>query len=209
MALKVYVNTQGVNDLPFSTNPSDFTEMDLAADKLIFSAGSVTVADGQPIPTVQELNSAGLLIGAADVECPHFFLADVSAVNLKEIHNAGNQNKRYVFCASFDAATASEPILELWDDANLDTIADYCLGNEIAGASFFRAKTTTGALPGVGWTGNRMAGSAETHFLWLNDGAGALSAAKELYWNLRLTIPALFGNAAAEAPVWVIKYTSN
>jgi hypothetical protein len=208
MALKIYVNDT-VDDLPRSTNPEKYVEMNLTNDKLIFSAGSDVVKDGEPIPTPQELNSAALLIITSDVEVPHFFLADFSENELKEIHNARNQNKRYVFCAAFDAATASEPILELWDDTDLDSIEDYCLGVGVANSSFFRGITTTDGLPGYPWTGKRLAGSSDDHFLWLNNSNGALSVAKDLYWNLRITIPASFGESAAETPVFAIKWTTN
>lgn len=208
MALKIHIN-HGTQDLPRGTSGVDWVEMSLTNDQLIFSAGSDTVADGETIPSSTDLNSAAMLIDTVDVECEHFFLADASAVELKEIFNAGNQNKRYVFCAEFDAATASEPILEVWDNEDLDSIDDYCLGAGVANDSFFRGITTTDALPGVGWTGSRLAGSSTGHFLWLNNENGALSTAKDLYWQMRITIPASFGNAAAENPVFVIKYTTN
>jgi hypothetical protein len=211
MALKIFVNTQVVNDLPKSTNPSDFVEMNQTNDKFIFSAGSDTVKDGEPIPTPEQLTAAGLLITTSDVEVPHFFLADASSdptPMLKEIHNAGNQDKRYVFCVAFDAATASEPILELWDDTDLDTILNYCLGAGVANNSFFRGIVTTDALPGVR-TWSRLAGSGVTHFLWLNNENGELTIPKDLYFTLRITVPANFSNAASEVPVFAIKYTSN
>src|SRR5574343_1113872 len=208
MALKIHVNTD-TQDLPRGISGVSWTEMNLTNDKLIFSAGSATVIDGAAIPTPQELNSAALLITTSDVECPHFFLSDASEGILDEIHNAGNQNKRYVFCAEFTAATASEPILEIWDDTDLDSITNYCLGAGVAGDSFFRGITTTAALPGVGWTGSRLAGSAAGHFLWLNNENGALADATDLYWQMRITVPASFANAASEAPVIAIKYTTN
>jgi len=208
MALTIHVNTD-TQDFPRNTSGVSWTEMNLTNDKLIFSAGSDTVIDQADIPTPQELNSAALLITTVDVECPHFFLADASANILDEIHNAGTGNKRYVFCAEFDAATASEPILEIWDDTDLDSITNYCLGSGVATNSFFRGICTTEALPGVGWTGSRLAGSGVGHYLLLNGGLGALSAAKDLYWNFRITIPANFANAASEAPVFAIKYTTN
>jgi len=208
MALKIYVNT-GTEDLARGESGSEFVEMNLTNDKFIFSAGSDVVKDGEPIPSPQELNSAALLIIDEDVEVPHFFLADASDDELKEIHLAGNQNKRYVFCVAFDDATASEPILELWDDEDLDSIANYCLGQGVPNDSFFRGITTTDGLPGESWTGKRLAGSSDNHFLWLNNEGGALSVAKDLYFNLRITIPASFGNSSAETPIFCIKWTSN
>jgi hypothetical protein len=206
--MKIYVNVS-TNDLPYSTNPGDYVEVNLTLDRFIFSYGSAAVADGQPIPSTQELNSAGVLITTSDVEVPHFFLADASAGVLKEIHNAGNQNKQHVFCVSFDDATNSEPILELWDNNDIDTIANYSLGAGVANNSFFRGIRTTGGLPGGGWTGFRLAGSAVNHFLWLKNGTGAGldSGGEDLYFNLRITVPANYANAALETPVFAIKYT--
>ena len=208
MSLKFYVNVT-VDDLPYSTNPEKYVEVNLLNDRLIFSAGSNTVKDGEPIPTPDELNSAGILITTSDVEVGHFFLADASDNLLKEIHNAGNQNKRYVFCMAFDAATASEPILELWDNDDIDTIDNYCLGYGTANNSFYRGITTTDALPGAGWTGKRLAGSEDNHFLFLNNENGALTVAKDLYYNIRITVPANYAVAAAENPIFAVKYTTN
>jgi len=208
MALTIYVN-KSTNDLSRAASPTDFILMNLTNDSLIFSAGSDTVKDGEPIPTPTQLNSAAILITVTDVEVPHFFLADASDDELKEIHNAGNQNKQYVFCAAFGGATASEPILELWDDEDLDSINSYCLGAGVANNSFFRGIQTTSGLPGDGWTGSRLAGSSDNHFLWLNDEDGALSGASDLYWTLRITVPADYANAASESPTMVIKWTEN
>jgi hypothetical protein len=208
MALKIYANV-GASDIAREDSGADFLELNLTNDKIIMSAGSVYVADLEPIPTTEQLNSAAIPILSTDNECPYFFVADASENELRQIFNAGNQNKRYVFCAAFDAATASEPILELWDDSTLQTIQDYCLGEGVANDSFFRGITTTSALPGAGWTGKRLAGSSDNHFLFLNDGSGALSVAQDCYFNIRVTIPANFTVASSETPVWVIRYTSN
>jgi hypothetical protein len=171
------------------------------------------VADGISLSLVtpQALNSAGILITTSLVEVPHFFLADASAVLLKEIHNAGNKNKQFVFCVAFAGATASEPILELWDDEDLDSIDNYCLGEGIADHSFYRGITTTGGAPGGGWTGKRLAGSSDNHFLWLNNGNGLspLTGEKDLYFQIRITVLDNFAHAAIETPVICIKWTTN
>lgn len=209
MALSIYVNTSS-NDVARASAPGDFTLMDLTNDKLIFSAGSASVADGQPIPNTNQLTSAGVLITISDVEVAHFFLADFNVNLLKEIHNAGKHNKRYVFCFAFSAATASEPVLEMWDDTDMDSYADYCLGQSVSTNSFFRGITTTSGAPGLDdWSGNRLAGSDTNHFLFLNDENSALTVATDLYCNLRVTVPSSFGNAASESPIVVCKYTTN
>jgi len=206
--LKLYVNV-GTDDVARGETGADYVEINLTNDRLIFSAGSDIVKDGELIPSPHELGSAAPLIIGSDVEYAHLFLADASEGILREIHLAGHQNKRYVFCASFDAETFSEPALELWDDSGLDSVASYALGQGVANNSFFRGIVTTDGLPGYPWVGSRLAGSSPGHFLWLNNGGGegSLEAAKDLYFNLRITLPANFPYGFAEVPVMAIKYT--
>ena len=109
----------------------------------------------------------------------------------------------------FDGPTASEPVLEVWDDEDMNSIDNDSLGNGVASASWFRGIVTTDALPGANWTGNRLAGASDGHFLWLNNQAGALTAPKKLYCNLKLVIPAAQVNGLAETPRLVLKFTTN
>jgi len=207
--MKLHINVSNV-DSPRATAPENFVEMNAANDRLIMSNGSDVVADGEPIPSEQDLNQAAPIIDSyAPVIVPKYFLADASANLLREIFLAGNQNKRYVFCAEFDAATASEPVLQAWADSNLNTTDLYCLGDGTPSDSFIKAVTTTDALPGTDWTGSALAGASANHFLFLNNQAGALTSVKDLYFNLKVVIPAAFANAAAERPQFVIKYTTN
>jgi len=206
--LKIYANCDTL-DSPLGTTGMDWVELNLAQDKFIFSAGSDSVKDGEVIPTPTQLNQAGVIITGSEIIIPHYFLADVSANLLKEIFNAGNQNKRYVFAFSFDGATASEPILEVWDNLAMDTFASYSLGSGVAINSWYRGIVTTASLPGADWVGSKLAGSSEGHFLYLNGGLGALSEAKDLYCNLKVIIPAAFTDAGAEAPILVVKFTTN
>jgi hypothetical protein len=206
--LKIYVNCD-TQDLPVGTTGVDWVEVNLGADALIFSNGSEIVKDGEPIPGSSALNQAGIVLTVLEQVIPHYFLADFNENLLKEIHNAGNQNKRYVFCFAFDGATASEPVLEMWDNTALNTFINYSLGAGTASNSWFRGVVTTNALPGTNWVGSKLAGSSDTHFLWLNNQAGALNTAKNLYCNLKVVVPASFPNAAAETPIMVVKYTGN
>lgn len=208
MALKVYVNTS-TNDLSRIASPSDFVEINLTNDYFVFSNGSDIVKDGEPIPSEISLTQAGVIIDDVDVTVPHYFLADMSDLLLKEIHNAGNQNKRYVFCFSFDAATASEPMLELWDNSTMDSINLYSLGEGSEEDSWWKGVVTTDALPGVNWVGNPLAGASDGHFLRLNNGNGALIVAKDLYCNLKIIVPANFTQAGVEKPIFAVKYTTN
>jgi hypothetical protein len=90
----------------------------------------------------------------------------------------------------------------------MDTIDLTCLGAGTASSSWFHGITTTDALPGALWTGSRLAGSSDGHFLWLNNEAGALTEAKTLYCNLYMEIPSTQTNGGHEEPIMVVKYAS-
>jgi len=205
--LTVHVNCD-TDDQPLGTSGIDWQEMSIANDKLLFSAGSIIVADGETIPSDSAKNQAGTLISATeDVEVNRCFLEDVSSGILREIHNFA-ENKRYVFAFSFDGETTSEPILELWDDEDLDSIELYSLGNGVADDSWWKGIVTTDGLPGDDWAGYPLAGSENNHFLWLNNENGALLSAKVLYCNLKIIIPAGTTQSGLEQPIISIKYTS-
>lgn len=209
MGLKIYVNTD-TDDDAYGESGMEYTEVNVDNDYLVLSAGSATVADGEPIPSESDLIQAGTLISASvDVTVAKYLLADVGSNLLREIHNAGNQNKRYVFCFSFDGATASEPVLEIWDDDDLDTTDIYSLGEGTPSNSWWKGVVTTDGLPGADWVGSKLAGSSDGHFLWLNNESGALTIAKDLYCNLKIIIPSGTTNSASETPVLAVKYTTN
>ena len=204
-----YVNT-GTLDAPYGESGTEFTEFSVGNDSLIFSGGSDVVKDGEPIPGSSELNQAGVRVSeTAQTIVDKYFLADISDNELKEIHLAGNQDSQYVFCFSFDGATASEPVLELWDDEDMDTTDLYSLGEGTPANSWWKGIVTTSSSSGDDWTGINLAGSSVNHFLQLNDGNGALTTAKDLYCNLKIVIPANPSQSSADQPVFVIKYASN
>lgn len=205
--LDIYVNT-GTQDTALGTSGVEFTEIDVDNDTLIFSAGSTAVADGQPIPSDTQLNSAGVILTGIEQTISKYFLADNNVNLLKQIHNMGSGNYRYVMAFDFDDATASEPVLEMWDDSDLDSIDNASLGSGVASSSWFRGITTTDALPGASWTGSRLAGSSDGNFLWLNNENGALAVADTLYAQLKIVIPASQTSAGAETPVMAVKYAS-
>lgn len=199
-------------DEVYGASAVDWVDVDIVNDKFIFSNGSNSVKDGEAIPTVTNLIHAGVVVDEFNpVIVPKYFLQDNSVSLLKEIHNAGNQDKRYVFAFSFDGVTASEPVLELWKDVNMDSIEVYSLGNKVPSDSWWKGVVTTDALPGVDWVGSSLAGSDSGHFLWLNNGGGnsPLSGAKVLYCNLKIVVPAGAGQSGSDNPVIVVKYTSN
>jgi len=208
MALTIYANT-GTQDSELGTTGTEFTEISPANDDLIFTAGSNVVKDGEPIPSQSDLIQAGVILSGLEQTVALYLLADVSANELKEIFNMGNENKRYVMAFDFDGATASEPVLELWDDSDLDSIDGTTLGAGVPSSSWWRGITTTSGLPGVNWVGSRLAGSGSGYFLQLNDGNGALSGADTLYCQLKIVIPASATVGGSATPVFAVKYTSN
>ena len=203
--LDIYVNT-GTSDNPLNFLGTEFTEIDSVNDELIFSAGSLSVADGQPIPSVTQLNQAGILLTGIETTISKYFLADSSVNLLKQIHNMGAGNKRYVMAFDFDAGTASEPVLEIWDDSDMDSILLPSLGTGTPSSSWFRGICTTDALPGVGWTGQRLAGSGDGYFMWLNNEKGALPGADTLYCQVKIVVPSTQATAGVNSPIIAIKY---
>lgn len=206
-SLTIYANT-GSSDIELGTSGAEFTEIDTTNDSIIFSDGSATVADGESIPSSTQLNSAAPVLDGTEQTFDSYFLSDDSSGTLKQIINMGSGNYRYVLAFSFDDSTTSEPVLEIWDDSDLDSINSVCLGEGTASSSWFRGITTTDALPGAGWTGSRLAGSSDGHFLYLNNENGALSAADVLYAQLKLVIPSTETDAGAETPVIAIKFAT-
>ena len=207
--LDIYANCD-TSDSPLNTSGVDWVEIDTANDEIIISGGSDTVADGEPIPSETQLNQAGLLLIQPRIEQTYdkYFLSDDSAGLLKQIHNMGEGNYRYVLAFDFDDSTASEPVLELWDNTDLDSVDIVPLGSGTPSASWFRGIVTTNSQPGAGWTGSRLAGSSDGYFLWLNDQDGALTSAKTLYCQLKVVVPSTQTDAGASVPVIAIKYAT-
>ncbi len=215
VTLRIAVNVDS-QDLPLDTSAVDWIDIDVDNDNLIFSNGSSEVIDGAFTPTESELIQAGVIVSpSAKIIVPKYFLSDVGAGIIREILNAGDNNKRYVFAFDFDDTTASEPVLEVWDDNTLNTINFNTLGSGTALDSWVWGITTTDALPGANWVGDspsvgsRLAGNSSGYFLWLNNQAGALSGAKTLYCQLKIIIPAGVTVSGNETPNFVVKYTGN
>lgn len=210
MALKTYVNVD-TQDEPLNTSGVDFVEFSEGNDKFIFTAGNTEVEDGADIPTQAELISAGVILTGSEIVVTDYLLEDASANILKSIDNMGNVNKRYVLAFDFDAVTASEPVLEVYDDSNLNSADGAMLGSGTPSSSFIRGITTTSSLPGAGWiTGAiRMAGASDGNFLYLNDENGFLSVATTLYANLCVVIPASQTTGFSATPVFVVKWLEN
>ena len=204
----IAVNTSN-SDVEYDGSGSTWDNMLPGVDYLVFSAGSTTVDDGLPIPSQADFINAGILLTGDEIIVDRYFLADVGVNLLKEIFLMGNTTNRYVMAFSFDAATATEPVLELWDDSDLDTVTSTSLGAGTPSNSWWRGICTTAAAPGVNWIGNYLAGSTEGNYLNLNNGSGALSGADILYCNLKVVIPSFVTTGTSATPVFAVKYASN
>jgi len=205
-----HVNT-GVTDVALGATGAEFTQIAPDSDVLIFSAGSDVVKDGEPIPSQSDLIQAGVVLTGSQIIVDKFFLSDISENLLKEIFLMGNQDTQFVLAFDFDDLTASEPVLELFDDSNLNTIDDVTLGGGVPTASWWRGVTTTTSSPGANWAigGLTLAGSSDGHFLFLNDQNGALPSATTLYANLAIVIPAGVTIGGSSTPVIAVKWLSS
>lgn len=209
MSLTVRINTGAVDGV-VGGGGTEWTSMDVANDYLVFSAGSAVVADGLAIPSQSDYNQAGTIISdLADVIVSKMFLADADANLLKECTLWGDNNGRYVIAFDFSAATASEPVLEIWDDSNLNTTDNLSLGDGTPANSWWYGVVTNDAAPGSSWAGTALAGNGVGRYLTLNDGDGALGGATVLYCNLKIIIPQSTSTSGQETPVIVVKYTTN
>jgi hypothetical protein len=211
--LNVIVNkTANSND--YQTTPADFIVMDLVNDYLIWTAGSVAVADGADEPSEAELNEASTIIDPSNpVEVEKCLIYDDSegAGTLRDIDNMG-ENERYVFGFSFDGDTASEPQLEAWDDTNHDSTDFHVLGAGTPANSMIKAVCTTVGLPGSAWSGSALAGASNV--LLLNNGSGAVSVPSgqstvETYCNLKIVIPAGYSTPGVEPFILTCRFTWN
>ncbi len=207
--LTISVNVSAT-DSPLGTSGVDWTTFSSGNDQIIFTAGSTEVIDGGDTPTQAELISAGVVLTGSEITVSNYLLSDVGSNLLKSIDLMGNLNSRYVLAFDFDGSTASEPVLEVWDDSTFLTITGTMLGGGTPSQSFIRGITTTSASAGApGWTGSRLAGSGSGQFLWLNDQNGALTVATTLYCQLKVIIPASQTTGFSSTPVFVCKYLSN
>ena len=202
-------------DHDYANYASDYISMDLTNDYLIWTAGDATVKDLMTHePTAGELNAAASIIDTSDVTVEKCLLMDyshdVGGSYYTHLVKGMSENKRYVFCFSFDDATASEPQLEAWDTSAHANTDNYCLGDGTPADSFIKAVCTTLALPGASWAGTPIAGASNV--LLLNAGNGALSTpasgtTNDLYANIKMVIPADFDYPAAETFVLTVRYT--
>lgn len=208
-ALTLLINNT-VTDSAVNNIGTNWIAVEPTLDNFIFSQGGGTVVDGQPIPSESLLNRYAVqLDDTNNVIVPKYFLSDASANLLKEVKLAGNQNKRYVFAASFDGATATEPSLECWDNISMDTILSPALGAGTPSVSWYKGIVTTTGLPGADWIGTTLAGDGVSNKLFLNNGSGALTGASILYFNFKIVIPGGYLTPAIHTPIMAIIYATN
>jgi hypothetical protein len=196
-------------DSSYVAVPSNFETVGVN-DILLFSAGSDVVIDDAVLSSLseQDINRAGTILSPiSSVIVAKYFLEDIVDDILREIHLAGNQNKRYVFCCSFDGETASIPQLEVWDDADLDSYLLTCLGAGVPNLSWYKGKCTTNGLPGDNWVGTPLAGSGASNTVLLD--TGVLSGAKDLYFNFKVIFPAGVSTPSGYMPMFAISYLTN
>lgn len=210
--MNLYINNLS-DELAFGVSGSDWIIVDPDADYFIFSTGSVTVKDGETIPEETELNRAAVQLDDTNpVNVSKCFLADATDNKLKEVINAGNQNKQYAFCCVFDGATASEPQLEAWNNSDMNAYNNIELGTGTPANSWYKAVCTNTGTPGVDWATFAvvsLAGSGSSNILLLNNGSGALSVAGNLYFNFKVVIPGGHLTPALHSPIFVVTYTTN
>lgn len=217
-SLELRVNV-GDPDIAYGETGADYMLLDLIYDYLIWTAGDTIVKDNmthEPTPT--ELTNASPIIDPdVDVIVPLCLLMDYSFDDPAGVYThkvqGMSENKKFVFCFSFDGATATEPQLEAWDDDTMLTTDNEVLGAGTPANSMVCAICTTTDLPSSNWVGTAIAGSGLTRVVKLNDGDGALpeletgETSQELYANIKIVIPANHSTPAIETFSLVVRYS--
>jgi len=202
------------NDGPNSGNSSGGTGgsssywvvFDLSNDKLTFLDDQQNDGDslsGAKYPVV--------IPDSGSIEAPKTFVEDQSAGVYDQVPLAGTQDgaqsggdTRYVFAIYFDGPTATVPYLEAWDDSDHDSAVDPFLGGGTASDSTLRAIATTTGSPGAtNWSGTPLCGTSSRIQL----DTGALSAAKNVYFNIKQVIPSTFSAESNSNIVLTLRYT--
>ncbi|HED05930.1 MAG TPA: hypothetical protein ENI61_04515, partial [Ignavibacteria bacterium] len=119
-------------DLPKGSSGVVWTDIVPGSDNLIMTRGDNVVKNGETIPSASQLTQAGIILDGTEQNISKYLLSDISDNQLKEIYGMGNQDKRYVMAFDFDGVTASEPVLEAWDDNSMNTIDNTILGAGVA-----------------------------------------------------------------------------
>jgi hypothetical protein len=200
--MKFFINISEI-DSTFQSAPENFIEV-ASDDEFIFSEGSTTVKDGEPIPSSDELNDAFSIIPETGEEkINKLFLADASANLLREIKLAGIDEKRYVFAIKFTELTQWEPVFEIWDSEDYDSYDLNMLGSGIPNNSLIKGSVTTLSNPDFDIP---LAGGADANRLLLNGGAGKIiTDPTYVYFNLKAFIKSGM-SSGFEKPVFLIRF---
>ena len=170
-------------------------------------------------PDSNELNEHAVILTDTEHLVPELLVMDYShdwggdAYYTHLIKGMG-ENAQYVLCFSFSGATATEPQLEAWDDADHDTFDKDVLGLGVEGDSWVRAMCTTTACSS-GWEGIAIAGDSPTRVVKLNDESGALDelesgeTSQELYANIKIVVPADYPTPFVASFYLTVRYSWN
>lgn len=187
-------------------NGSYWVVFDLNNDKLTFLDDQQNDGDslsGAKYPVI--IPSSG------SIEAPKTFAEDNSAGIYDQIPLAGTEegqqdggDTRYVFAIYFDGPTATVPYLEAWDSDSHNSAVDPFLGGGTPSDSTLKAIATTNASPGsTNWAGTPLCGTSSRIQL----DTGAISTAKNVYFNIKQVIPSTFSPESNSNIVLTLRYT--
>jgi hypothetical protein len=170
---------------------SNWVVIDLTNDSIMFLDDQQTDGDnrsGTKYPLI--------IPDAGNLEAPKTFIDDYSAEIFDQVPLAGTTdgeqsggNTRYVFAIYFDGATAGIPTLEAWDsDTHATADDDFLGGGTPANSTLLAVATTNGAPGSATWSGTPLSGTDSRIEL----DTAALSAAKNLYFNIKQVVPSTF-----------------
>lgn len=164
-----------------------------AGHSLVFTGDAVTDGDATGGRDTVIIPAAGSLEVDKTFIDNGATVEQVPLAGTDEGQQDGGDNQ-YVLCIYFDGDTASAPYLEMWDDADHDSIALQVLGAGTPANSYVKGIVTTEGSPGsADWVGHpdqiNMAGSGDSNRLDLNTGSAIGSAGDNVYWNMCIRIP--------------------
>jgi hypothetical protein len=196
-----------MDDVLYVGNHSKFVDVEDEVDTFIFSNETDQVKDGMSPGEIDLNRAATTLNDSYAVDVSKYFI--LKSRVLKEAKLAGNQNFQHAFCCSISGATATEPILEAWDDNNINTILLPCLGAGNPNISWYKAVCTTNGAPGDPWVGTvSLGGSGSSNHLPLNDGVIPTEAI-DLYFNFKIRIPAQVFLPSVYSPILLVTFCTN
>ena len=182
------------------------------------TAGHTLVFTGPGVSDSDPSGSRDTIIipSSGSKEIDKTFVDDGSIMNQIPLAgtNQGGQSggdNQYVFCIYFDGETASEPYLEMWDDANHNTYNLAVLGSGNADNSMVLGIVTTGGSPGsANWTSHpstkKMAGDNNDHRLDLNIGSAIGSAGGNVYFSVATQVPST-ASPFSNTPITTLRFT--